>query len=451
MYYVFYSHIFISTDVLQKITNENVRDFLLCHRNDIGNTHRIETLYKKIIFDAVPLRTMNPRAKKRARIDEFAYPSEVPRAIKIAKEIPQARTHAKISSSTLSEHDSYTSASDYEPQVTKRLRRRPNETKAEVVTAEVVSAIDRCGVSSQDAMLVMSVTINAAGQDISDMNLSKSTIDRRRHTHRASIDSNIRDTFESGDSSLTVHYDEKKMRDNTGGVDRRNVTVNRLAIVVSNEAGYQLLGIPKINNGTGDTIAKAVNNALEKWDLSSKVRALCFDTTSANTGWRSGSAFILEKMLKRPVLFFACRHHIAELLLKKAFEITVEKDSSGPNIVIFKRFQNEWPSIIIDPETILMNSAINDTCIQGFFPPHIRDELVQFAYKQLNAHHDRADYADFAHMVLLFLGEKPLNPKGNFRKIKVPGAVSRARFMGPATYDLKMYLFRDQFHLTGAL
>lgn len=104
------------------------------------------------------------------------------------------------------------------------------------------------------------------------------------------------------------------MKDTTGGVDRRNVLINRLAVVVSHENGYSLIQIPKIDNGKGITVAKAVHRSLEKWKLLPKVRVLCFDTRNSNSRWRNGSAIHLEKMLNRLLLFFACRHHIAELL-----------------------------------------------------------------------------------------------------------------------------------------
>lgn len=436
----------MSTDALEKIENENVKEFLECHRNDIGNTEKIKRLSKQIRFGAIPMRVLQPRAKKRLRIDEFAFPAHVPITNTKVKSTPQAKKDGSTATTSASSSDS---ASDYEPSMEKKCPERKTENKEEIVSTEVVSVIDRCQISDQDAMLLMSTTLNAAGKDIGEVNLSRSTIGRRRRSTRAEIVGSIRNTFETVDSFLTVHYDEKKLRDFTGGVERQNATVNRLAIVVSFDKGFKLLEIPKIINGSGATVAKAVHGALEKWNLTRKVQALCFDTTSSNTGLRSGSAFILEGTMKRPILFFACRHHISELLLKKAFELTMEPDTSGPNIAIFNRFKTAWPTIKVDNEKIQANSALKDTQIQQYFPPHIRDELVQFAYKQLNTHHDRPDYIDFVHMVLLFLGETPLDSKGKSKKVKVPGAISRARFMAMAIYNLKIYLFRDQFSLTG--
>lgn len=259
----------------------------------------------------------------------------------------QAKKDDSTATTSTSSSDS---ASDYEPPIEKEFPERKTAIKEEIISPEMVSVIDRCQISDQDAMLLMSSTLIAAGKDIGEVNLSRSTIGRRRRLQRAEIVSNIRNTFETDDSFLTVHYDEKKLRDFTGGVERQNATVNRLAVVVSFDKGYKLLEIPKIINGSGATVAKAVHGALEKWNLTRKVQALCFDTTSSNTGLRSGSAFILEGTIKRPILFFACRHHISKLLLKKAFELIMEPDTSGPNIAIFNRFKTAWQTIEVDHE-----------------------------------------------------------------------------------------------------
>lgn len=239
------------------------------------------------------------------------------------------------------------------------------------------------------------------------------------------------------------------MKDNTERAAGRKMVVERLAIVVSSIRGYKLLAIPKIANGAGRTIADWVYDILGEWNLIPDVRALCFDATSSNTAKFTGSASILETLLPNPVLFCACRHHIAELLLGKAFEMTVEPVTSAPTIGIFQRFQNEWPRINVDFEQTKKNSAINDVKIQHHFPKAVRTELIEFAREQMAAHHERADYRELAHLMLLFLGEIPLNKKGVQIKFKAPGAVTRARFMGKAIYSPKIYLFRDQFVLTG--
>lgn len=357
----------------------------------------------------------------------------------------------------VSENDSIetSSPSEYEPPVPpKRTRNRSSDESAhkkEIITPEVVAAIDRCQMTDRGAMMVIAPIVMAAGGDIEKVNLSAATIRRRRSSHRTSIDSRIRENYDSGGTIVTIHYDEKKMKDHTIGMANENKMINRLDVVASCLKGCKLLGIPKIADGKGQTIADSVFGILGEWNLLNDVRALSFDTTSSNTGRFIGSAPILNTMLTNQVLFLACRHHIAELLLGKAFGTTLEENSKSPNIVIFPRFKTWWPNSEIDFDKIGENSTINDVHIQQYFPKKIRDDLVKFARKQMRRQHDRPDYREFAHLSLLCLGEKPLNKHGNPIKVKAPGAVTRARFMGKAIYSLKMYLFRDQFPLTGTL
>lgn len=421
------------TDALEKIENPTVKEFLECHRNDNKNIKRKHFLSRKIRIERT-----HQGAKKLVQFAESIFPPQLPNA------------SSKPNESMVPESDNSSFTSDYEPSERKDVKNSTAINK-NIISPDMVSALDRSGISNQAALLMISATVNASGKDISEMSLSRSTIGRRRRKHRVEIVGNIQSTFDTGSSFVNVHYDEKKLENFTGGVNRQNMHVNRLAIVVSFDEGCKLLEIPKINNGSGATVAKAVYDAVQKWGLINKVQALSFDTTSSNTGLRNGSAFILERMMRRPILFFSCRHHVSELLLKKAFELTMEPESSGPNITIFNRFKTAWPGIEVEPKKIQANCAVNDTQIKKYFPQHFRDELVQFAYKQLETHHVRADYKDFAHMVLLFLGETPMNTKGIFKKVKIPCAISRARFMGMAIYSLKIYLFRDQFSLTGKL
>src|SRR6218665_1295923 len=72
---------------------------------------------------------------------------------------------------------------------------------------------------------------------------------------------------------------------------------------------------------------------------------MCFDTTASNTGRRNGACVLLEQKLEKD-LHLACRHHILELVLACVFsEFVLRAGSSGPNVAIFKRFQQFWTSV----------------------------------------------------------------------------------------------------------
>lgn len=76
----------------------------------------------------------------------------------------------------------------------------------------------------------------------------------------------------------------------------------------------------------------------------------------------------------------------------------------------------------------------------------IGDDIIQFCKHQLSLQHSRHDYEEFLQLVIAFLGGI-LTPPCEIR-IRTPGAFHHARWMAKAIYCLKIYLFREQFHLT---
>src|SRR6478609_12047720 len=120
--------------------------------------------------------------------------------------------------------------------------------------------------------------------------------------------------------------------------------VDRLPVIVSGAGIDQLLGVPKLPSGTGEAQASAVARALEEWGLIDRVSAMCFDTTSSNTGRVNGACVLLEQKLGKDLLYLACRHHMLELVLAAVFNDCMGV-TSGPDVAIFKRFQQAWQFI----------------------------------------------------------------------------------------------------------
>lgn len=66
---------------------------------------------------------------------------------------------------------------------------------------------------------------------------------------------------------------------------------------------------------------------------------MSFDTTAANTGYKSGACVLLEqKMEKKNYYNLPCRHHIFEIVISGVFE-SVFGNSTGPIISKFENFQ----------------------------------------------------------------------------------------------------------------
>jgi len=82
---------------------------------------------------------------------------------------------------------------------------------------------------------------------------------------------------------LVVHWDGKIMADTTNKEDPKS-KVDGLAVVVTGRELEKTLGIVKLPSGTGTAQTSATHQLLELWSVTSDVVAMCFDTTSTNTG-----------------------------------------------------------------------------------------------------------------------------------------------------------------------
>lgn len=233
-------------------------------------------------------------------------------------------------------------------------------------------------------------------------------------------------------SSLTIHWDGKLIEDITG-----HKTVDRLPILVSGHGVDQLLAVPKLERGTSEACASTVYEAINSWNLTDKVKCLCFDTTAVNTGLKSGVCVLLERKMDKNMLWLACRHHTMEIMLSAVVDQSLAP-SSGPDIQLFKRFKNTWNTIDqSDFKTIPDDAEANILA-------EVAADRISFAKKQLQVHQPRDDYRELLNLTIIFLGGVP--EKGVlFRR---PAGLHRARWMARALYCLKIYLFKHQFKLT---
>src|SRR6218665_2218638 len=118
-----------------------------------------------------------------------------------------------------------------------------------------------------------------------------------------------------GSVPLVVHWDGNLLQDLTG-----KEHFDRLLVLVWGHGVNKLHGVPKLTSGTGEDTAAAVYILLQDWSVADHVKAMCFDTTSSNTGHRAGACILLEQKLERDFLYLACRCHIMELILAAAFK-----------------------------------------------------------------------------------------------------------------------------------
>lgn len=144
------------------------------------------------------------------------------------------------------------------------------------------------------------------------------------------------------------------------------------------------------------------------------------------------------KKNEKDLLLFACRHHIYELALRSVFDAKIHQVTTGPNILLFKKFKEQWKNI--DHRKI--------QCCKEIIKPHFNTSeiyaLLKFYRVILKENIARDDYRELLELSIIFLG-------GNADlklKIRPPGAMHQARWMARKIYSLKILLLSSQFKMT---
>ena len=106
------------------------------------------------------------------------------------------------------------------------------------------ASLDRTQTTSRQAMHILTPALMAAGVDVSEITLCRSSLDTARRDSRIIIAKAIREHFHP-DVPLVAHFDGKMLP------NRDCEKSDRLPIVVTGEGIIKLLGIPQIPSGTG--------------------------------------------------------------------------------------------------------------------------------------------------------------------------------------------------------
>ncbi|KYN05953.1 hypothetical protein ALC62_03109, partial [Cyphomyrmex costatus] len=306
--------------------------------------------------------------------------------------------------------------------------------KINIVTTNVAAALDRCNISDRKGAFIISACAKALGCTLDDISISRSTIKRQREKARTESSVLIKQNFKP-DEWLVVHWDGKILPETSG----TSIHVDKLAITVSGANSDKLLGIISLERSTGEAQADAVIGMLKKWNLESRIIAMSFDTTAANTGPYNGACVLIESQLKSDLLYLACRHHMYELVLRSIFEASIKTPVNGPNVGLYKRFQQSWSNI----DTMAFETGISEINIASVLS-NSKDDIIAFCIDQLKKTQPREDYREFLELVIIFLGGIP--SRGIL--FRAPGAVHDARWMSKALYSLKIYMYKSQFQLT---
>lgn len=244
---------------------------------------------------------------------------------------------------------------------------------------------------------------------------------------------NIRQTFKDIEwRAVVVHWDGKLLPNMLS-----REMQERLPVLVSSGKTNKILGVPQIDSSTGESIAEAIFEVMVDWSICDSVKAICCDTTPSNLGCRNGAAILLERLLKKNLLYLPCRHHLFELILRAVFECKIPS-TTGPNVPMFKRFRDAWSGINQNQ----FNTGIENEHVFEILKNHI-DNINTFAQNYFDTVQPREDYKELLCLVQIFIGKVPRESV----KFRRPGAYHHARWMAKAIYVLKMFLFREQFKL----
>ena len=304
--------------------------------------------------------------------------------------------------------------------------KRKRGVQTNIMTPAVLSALDRTKTSDRQAVQIIAPILHAAGENIEEHSINRSSIRRYRQIHRANLSMSLKTDFNL-QKPMVLHWDGKLMEALTG-----DEKVDRLPIIVSGSGTEQLLRIPKLSSGTGQAIADALMETVSDWGIVDNIKALSFDTTASYTGRMNGACTLFEQRLGRNVLHLACRHHIHEIMLEDAFSKTMGP-SSGPDILLFKRFKTFWPKIFVAD----YKPGVTDPVIAKELAD-VLDDVKTFVIQQVDMSHPRDDYRELLELALIFAGGVPSRGV-SFRK---PGAIHHARFMSRLICAMKMYILR---------
>lgn len=161
-----------------------------------------------------------------------------------------------------------------------------------VIKSETAAALDRTKTSHRNAVFILSAFAKDNDLDLENLALNPTSIYRTVYHKRKTESTKSHDNF-SHKGPLTVHWDGKMLPTLTGKEKE-----DRLPVLVTGVEIEKILSVPAIESGSGKDQADSVYGCITDWNLTGKIKALSFDTTSSNTGKDKGATVILQKLLK---------------------------------------------------------------------------------------------------------------------------------------------------------
>ena len=201
---------------------------------------------------------------------------------------------------------------------------------------KVVETAVRNNISATALAALATSFVEATNADPAKINLSYGSSQKARNLTVKRITEKIKASW-TPPLVASIHWDGKLMET----LGNESSFEERLPILLSGVGGVKLLGVPKLphKNDTkmGPKIAGAALKLVEEWECDENVKAMVFDTTSANTGALTAGCISMQNVLNKELLWLACRHHIGERVLVHVWDSLDVEVSKSPDINLFQR------------------------------------------------------------------------------------------------------------------
>lgn len=299
---------------------------------------------------------------------------------------------------------------------------------------EVVECLTRNKITPTAGLAVVSSIITAIGGDTRKFKLSYGTSYRFRLAASREMAEAIKDQWIPAPISV-LHWDEKLMET----LDDKYLLDERMPVLLSGMGKTKLLGVTKLpthsTDKQGTVVSSSVCALLKEWDIDTDcIKFMSFDTTSANTGHLTAACIQLQVDLNRPMLWLACRHHVGEIVLSHVWDALAVEVSKSPEVTIFHRLRDEYPSLTTsDLEDLTFPELKFTTTIT-------KEEVLSILEIALKSKMARDDYKEVIVLTKLFITQ---DITSNFRFMK-PGAIHKARWMAKLLCGYKLVLLEDK-------
>ena len=302
---------------------------------------------------------------------------------------------------------------------------------------KLVSLATRLKMTPTQQATFTKAIIEEAGGDPDKVSTSYATADRTRRKVGEAIAQQCRDDW-TPPALASLHWDSKLMPSLTN----RNISEERLTVVVGTADKLKLLGVPSYMPGTdkgcGKIISELTVKLLDTWHCTGAVVNMVFDTTASNTGHISAACISIQSRVGRALLWSGCRHHVGEVILSHVFDDLRIETSKSPEVALFARYRTNFELMPHSSNQALSRFDVHE------LPPagedllrECRDDILQLAARTVE--YQRDDYREFAQLCVIYL-----NADSPPVQLKRPGAMHKARWMSKLLYAIKICLSEQQ-------